>query len=280
MRTRVTLLLALALAALLVAAAAGCVSGSSGSAGKKGSIILATTTSTEDSGILAEFVKEFEAANPSYDVKSVAVGSGAALFMGSNGDADIMITHEPKAEKQFVAAGNAASYEDLMHNDFLIVGPASDPAQIKGMMDGVEAVKAIAASKSPFVSRGDASGTNAMEMTLWERAGITPTPPWYISAGQGMGETLRIANEKQAYALTDRASFTVLANALDLKPMVQGDPTMLNQYTVTVVNHKKFPGTNYAGALALAKFLESEKTKKMISGFGWKQYKVHLFVPD
>jgi tungstate transport system substrate-binding protein len=278
-RTRAALLVTVALAALLLAAAAGCGSGSSGASGKKGSIILATTTSTEDSGILSEFVKEFQASYP-YSVKAVAVGSGAALFMGSNGDADIMITHEPKAEKQFLSDGNAASYDKLMHNDFLIVGPASDPAHIKGMKDGVEAVKAIAATKSPFVSRGDASGTNAMEMTLWQRAGITPAPPWYISAGQGMGETLRIANEKQAYALTDRASFTVLAGALDLKPMVQGDPTMLNQYTVTVVNHSKFPGTNYAGALALKKFLESAATKKMISGFGWNQYKVHLFIPD
>jgi tungstate transport system substrate-binding protein len=271
-------LVGLALAALLVMGAAGCGSGSS-SAGRNGSIILATTTSTEDSGILNEFVKEFEASHP-YDVKAVAVGSGAALFMGGNGDADIMITHEPKAEQQFVADGNAASYDKLMHNDFLIVGPASDPAHIKGMKDGVEAVKAIAATKSPFVSRGDASGTNAAEMTLWERAGITPTPPWYISAGQGMGATLRIADEKHAYALTDRASFTVLANALDLKPMVEGDPTMLNQYTITVVNHKKFPGTNYEGALALKRFLESAKTKKMISDFGWKQYQDHLFHPD
>ena len=279
MKTRAVLLVTLALAALLVAAAAGCGSGSSSASGKKGSIILATTTSTEDSGILAEFVKEFEAKYP-YTVKAVALGSGAALFMGSNGDADLMITHEPKAEQQFVAEGDAASYDKLMYNDFLIVGPVSDPAHIRGMKDGVEAVKAIAAAKSPFVSRGDASGTNAMEMTLWERAGITPAPPWYISAGQGMGETLRIANEKQAYALTDRASFTVLANALDLKPMVEGDPTLLNQYTVTVVNHSKFPGTNYAGALALKKFLESAATKKMISGFGWKQYKVHLFIPD
>ena len=188
--------------------------------------------------------------------------------------------HQPKAEKQFVADGNAASYDKLMHNDFLIVGPASDPAHIKGRKDGVEAVKAIAATGSPFVSRGDASGTNGAEMTLWERAGITPAPPWYISAGQGMGATLRIADEKHAYALTDRASYTVLSKALGLKPMVEGDPTMLNQYTITVVNHKKFPGTNYGGALALKKFLESAKTRKIISNFGWDQYKVHLFYPD
>lgn len=130
------------------------------------------------------------------------------------------------------------------------------------------------------MSRGDASGTNAMEMTLWERAGITPGPPWYIEAGQGMGETLRIANEKHAYTLTDRASFTVLAKSLDLKPMVEGDPKMFNQYTITVVNHLKFPRTNYAGALAFKKFLQSPATKKMIKEFGWKQYKVHLFYPD
>lgn len=263
---------------VMLVAASGC--GSSTSAKKKSAIVLATTTSTEDSGILQEFVKRFEARYP-YSVKSVAVGSGAALFMGMNGDADIMLTHEPKAEREFMAGGYGESNTRLMHNDFLIVGPASDPAHVRGMKDGVEAVKAIAATGSTFISRGDASGTNAMEMSLWDRAGIKPAGPWYISAGQGMGETLRIAEEKQAYTLADRASFTVMEkNGLSLKPTVEGDPTMLNQYTVTVVNHSKLPGTNHEGALAFASFLKEPSTRKLIQDFGWKQYRVHLFYPD
>jgi tungstate transport system substrate-binding protein len=262
---------------MLVLAAAGC--GGSTSSGK-GSIVLATTTSTEDSGILAELVKRFEAKYP-YTVKAVAVGSGSALFMGSNGDADLMITHEPKAEREFMAEGNAESQRKLMHNDFIIVGPASDPAHIKGMKDGAGAVKAIAAAGSTFVSRGDASGTNAMEMSLWERAGIKPGPPWYIQAGQGMGATLRIADNKQGYALTDRASYTVLKkDGLELEPMVQGDPSLKNQYTVTIVSHQKFPATENAGARAFDKFLQEGSTVEFIRDYGLKQYKIHLFYPD
>jgi tungstate transport system substrate-binding protein len=269
--------IALLFIALLVALATGC--GGSGSA-DKGSIVLATTTSAEDSGILAELVERFEKKYP-YDVKAVAVGSGAALFMGSNGDADLMLTHEPKAEREFMDAGNGESQRKIMHNDFLIVGPPSDPAHVKGMKDGAEAVKAIAAAGSKFVSRGDASGTNAMEMSLWERAGIVPSQPWYIESGQGMGPTLRIADNESAYCLADRASYTVLErDGLELVPLVEGDPTLLNQYTLTMVNHEKFPRIEHEGAQAFAKFLEEKETVDFIRDYGLQEYKIHLFYPD
>jgi tungstate transport system substrate-binding protein len=276
---RAALVLAVAAALLLASLPGGC-GGSTGSAGRS-DVVLATTTSTEDSGILKEFVKRFEAENPSYKIKPVAVGSGAALFMGSNGDADIMLTHEPVAEKQFADKGDAQSSFKLMHNDFVIVGPASDPARIKGMTDGAAAMKRIADSGSRFVSRGDASGTNAMEMTLWQRAGVdTAGKPWYIQSGQGMGETLRIADEKGAYTLTDKATYTVMSPYLKLKKFVDGDPTMKNQYTVTVVSPEKFPGVNNKGAKAFAAFLVEPSTRKLISTFGLDHYEQRLFYPD
>jgi tungstate transport system substrate-binding protein len=271
--------LALAAVALLTLLLGGC--GGPGQSSGRSDVVLATTTSTEDSGILKEFVKQFEAENPSYKIKPIAVGSGAALFMGSNGDADIMLTHEPVAEKEFVEKGDAQSSFKLMHNDFVIVGPASDPAHIKGMTDGAAAMKAIASSGSKFVSRGDASGTNAMEMTLWAKAGVNPVgQPWYTTSGQGMGETLRIADEKNEYTITDKATFTVMSPYLKLKKFVDGDPTMKNQYTVTVVSPDKFPGVNNKGAKAFAAFLKEPATRQFISAFGWDRYKQHLFYPD
>lgn len=280
MRSRTVVALSLLVLLVLGALAAGC-GGSGGSASGRSPVVLATTTSTEDSGILEEFVKRFEAQNPEYTIKSVAVGSGAALFMGQNGDADILITHEPKAEKEFVEKGDSEESFKLMHNDFIIVGPASDPAHIKGMTDGTEAMKAIAASGSEFVSRGDASGTNAMEMSLWQKAGVNPAgQPWYIETGQSMGQTIRIADEKDAYTITDRATFIVMSPYIKLVKMVEGDPTMLNQYTVTVVNHEKFPRVNNKGARAFAEFLRLPETTKLIEEFGRSRYKQRLFYPD
>lgn len=269
----------LAVVLITVALSAGC--GSRGKTASGGTVLLATTTSAEDSGILDEFSRRFQEKYP-YKLKAVAVGSGAALFMGSNGDADIMITHEPVAERDFAAAGNSASQHKLMHNEFLIVGPANDPAEIKGMTDGAEAFRKIAGSGSGFLSRGDASGTNAMEMSLWKKDGIAPAgQPWYVSAGQGMGETLRIADTLQAYTLADRASYTVMkANGLALKPVVEGDPGLLNQYTVSIVNPKKFPKVNNAGALAFDRFLKEKSTTELIRNWGLARYKVHLFYPD
>ena len=190
--------------------------------------------------------EEFEEKYP-YDVKAVAVGSGAALFMGSNGDADVMLTHEPKAEAEFMASGFGESIDKVMHNDFIIVGPAADPAGIKGLDDAAEAAKRIAESGSPFASRGDASGTNAMEMSTGSAPACGPPNLWYFETGQGMGETLRIASDKDAYTMTDRATFIVMEPWLESGIMVEGDGRLVNQYSVTVVNPEKFPRVNTKG---------------------------------
>jgi tungstate transport system substrate-binding protein len=268
----------LILAALLTLSQ-GCGDSNSKAAGRR-TLVLATTTSAQDSGILDEFVKRFEKQYP-YNLKAVAVGSGSALFMGRNGDADVMLTHEPKAEEEFMAAGDGESIQKVMHNDFIIVGPASDPARIRGLKDSDEAFRRIAASGSTFVSRADASGTNAMEMTIWDRLGITPSGNgWYVETGQGMGEVLRIAEQKEAYTLSDRATFIVMREGLSLKMLVQGDPRLLNQYSVIVVNPNKSPRVNHQGALDFSAFLRSAETKRLIREFGWDHYHEHLFYPD
>ncbi len=240
-------------------------------------LVLATTTSTEDSGILDEFVKQFEAENP-YRVKSIAVGSGAALFMGQNGDADVMLTHEPFAERQFMAAGYGETHDRIMHNDFIIVGPKSDPAGIRGLRDADEAFRRIAA-RGVFVSRADASGTNAMEESIWKRIGTRPPPDRYIETGQGMGETMVIAQEKKAYTLCDRATFIVMEEGLGTEMLVEGDPRLLNVYSVTVVNPARFKRINHEGAVKFREFLLSDKTQKYIAGYGWDRYHQHLFYP-
>ena len=267
---------ALLLLCTVLVTASGC--GTPGFA-KRSKLILASTTSAEDSGVLNEFVKRFEKAYP-YDVKAVAVGSGAALFMGRNGDADVMLTHEPKAEKEFMDTGSGESVDKVMHNDFIIVGPASDPAGIKGMTDAAAAGRKIVEARAPFVSRADASGTNAMEMSVWERAGVRPAADRYTETGQGMDQTLRIADQKKAYALTDRATFIVLGDSVSLEKLVEGDRSLVNQYCVTVVNPARFGRINHAGAVAFRDFLLAEGTQNMIAGFGWDQYHERLFYPD
>jgi len=264
---------------LTVALAQGCSDSNPGKVGRR-TLILATTTSAQDSGILDEFVRRFEKQYP-YKLKAVAVGSGSALFMGRNGDADVMLTHEPKAEGEFMEAGNGESIHKVMHNDFIIVGPASDPAHIRSLRDADEAFSKIAASGSTFVSRSDASGTNAMELTIWDRLGINPSGnKWYVETGQGMGETIRIAEQKNAYTLTDRATYIVMEEGLSLKMLVQGDSRLINQYSVTVVNPNKSPRVNNQGAVDFSAFLRSAQTKKLIREFGWDRYHEHLFYSD
>lgn len=265
-------------AVLLIIVAAGC-GGSRFPAGSRKSLVLATTTSAQDSGILDEFVKRFEDKYP-YDLKAVAVGSGAALFMGSNGDADLMLTHEPKAEAELMAAGLGESSEKVMHNDFIVVGPAKDPAGIRGLKDADEAFRRIVTSGSSFVSRADASGTNAMEMSIWERIGTNPQADRYIQTGQGMGETMRIADEKQAYTITDRATFIVMNEWLSLEKLVEGDGRLINQYTVTVVNPERFSDVNHQGAVRFKEFLLSGEIKELIRKYGWDRYRQRLFYPD
>ena len=272
----------LLLLALLVAGCAPVVAGcgpDNRATGEGGDFVLATTTSVQDSGMMDALVERFEAEYP-YKVRAVAVGSGAALFMGSNGDASVLLTHEPNGEKQFMDAGNGESITRVMHNDFIIVGPSGDPAGIKGVKDASEAVRKIADEGCTFVSRGDASGTHAMEMTLWEKAGIQPQGEWYLEIGQGMGECLRMAEEKGAYALTDRATSIVLAEALGLESMVEGDPGLLNQYSVIVVNPDRFEHIDHEEAKAFAEFLLSDETQEMIENFGFDEYHEHLFYPE
>ena len=239
-------------------------------------LILATTTSVLDSGLLDVLVERFEEKYP-YRVKAIAVGSGAALLMARQGEADVTITHEPRAEKEFMDAGYGESRREVMYNDFIIVGPAADPAGIKGVGDAVEAFTRISASGLPFVSRGDASGTHAMEMSVWERAGIQPAGDWYMESGQGMGYTLRTADEEGAYTITDRATFIVLDEALDLEIMVEGDPGLLNVYSVIVTDPEVYPDTNIQGARDLQAFLFEPGTQELIGDFGVDTYGQHLF---
>ncbi len=269
---------AAAVVLILIALAAGC-GGEKFAESERKPLVLATTTSAQDSGILDEFVEQFERDFP-FRVKAAAVGSGAALFMGSNGDADVMMTHEPKAEAEFMSSGTGESNDKVMHNDFIVVGPADDPAGIKGLKDSDEAFRRIIASGSKFASRADASGTNAMEMSVWERIGAMPQAGNYIETGQGMGETMRIADEKGAYTLCDRATFIVMEEYLALEKLVEGDDRLVNQYTVTVVNPEKFPRVNHDGAVAFRDFLLSKETKEFIEDYGWDRYSQRLFYPD
>ena len=266
----------LAAVIFLCTAACGC-GGSAGIAeGERSELILGTTTSVLDSGLLDELVELFEERYP-YSIKAVAVGSGAALLMARQGEADVALTHEPKAEREFMEEGLGESRREVMYNDFILVGPSDDPAGIAGMEDAAQAVTAISDSGQPFVSRGDASGTHAMEMSIWERAGIQPSDSWYTESGQGMGYTLRIADEEKAYTLTDRATFIVLDEALDLDIMVEADPQLLNVYAVTVVNPEVYPDINIQGARDFSDFLFEPETQAFISDFGLDEYGEHLF---
>jgi tungstate transport system substrate-binding protein len=242
-------------------------------------LILATTTSTQDSGLLDVLVPMFEK-QTGYTVQTVAVGSGAALKMGEEGNADVLLVHAPSAEKALMEAGWGKDRFLVMHNDFIIVGPASDPAAIKG--SAVEAAyQTIAGSGAEFISRGDDSGTHKAELTIWSKAAIDPNgQAWYVETGQGMGASLTIASEKGAYIMTDRATFLASQPNLSLEILVEGDASLLNVYHVITVNPDKWPESNYDGALAFAEFMTDPKTQDVIGQFGVDQYAQPLFFPD
>ena len=240
-------------------------------------LILATTTSTQDSGLLDVLIPVFEK-DTGYVVQTVAVGTGQALKMGEEGNADVLLVHAPASEKTFMEGGFGAERMLVMHNDFIIVGPANDPAGIKGGSSALEALKTIAAAAAPFVSRGDDSGTHKAELALWKKAEITPEGEWYIETGQGMGATLKVAGEKAAYTLTDRATY--LANPEGLEIMVEGDAVLLNVYHVITVNPEKWPKVNVEGAKAFAKFMTDPETQKLIGEFGVDKYGEPLFFAD
>jgi len=266
---------AVALTALTLAACGGDDSGQPGTGTDKGRMILATTTSTQDSGLLDELIPEFQDRS-GCSVKTVAVGSGEALELGERGDADVLLVHSPEAEQEFMDGGHGVSREAVMHNDFVVVGPADDSARIKGAGSAAEAFKRISSRKAPFASRADESGTNTKELSLWEAAGIEPAGSWYIETGQGMGETLTIAGQKQAYTLSDRGTFLATDN-LDLDLLVQGGADLLNPYHVIVV---KGEDVNRDCAQAFADWITSPATQKEIGRFGVAEYGEPLFFAD
>lgn len=242
-------------------------------------VILATTTSTVDSGLLDELIPVFEK-KTGYNVKTIAVGTGKALAMGEKGEADVLLVHAPKSEQPLVDSGAAVNYQLVMHNDFLIVGPANDLAQVKGLKDSALALQKIAQEKCIFVSRGDNSGTHKKEKSIWQKAGLVPSGNWYHESGTGMAQTLQITSEKQGYTLTDRATYLNLKQNLKLVPLVEGDPILLNIYHVMQVNPEKFSKVNEEGAKAFVGFMISPETQKMIGDFGKKKFGQPLFIPD
>jgi tungstate transport system substrate-binding protein len=241
-------------------------------------LLLATTTSTQDSGLLDALIPDFEK-KTGYKVKTSAVGTGAALAIGARGDADVVLVHAPSLEADFMNQGNGDRRLFVMHNDFIVVGPRSDPAQLKGKMV-LDALKAVAAAHATFISRGDNSGTDVLEKSLWKQAGVTPARPWYVEAATGMGQTLQIASEKNAYTITDRATYLSQKAHLQLDIVNGGDPPLLNYYHVITVNPTKFPKVNNAGANAFADYLVNPDTQKLIASFGVDKFGQELFFPD
>lgn len=243
------------------------------SASEKKEIILATTTSTQDSGLLDALLPVFEQQS-GISVKVIAVGTGQAIKLGEEGNADVLLVHSRKAEDEFVEKGFGINAYDVMYNQFYIVGPAEDPAGIKGVQSAKEAMAKIAEKQSPFVSRGDDSGTDKKEKSIWKEAAITPEGSWYISSGQGMGETLQMADEMRAYTLTDEATF--LSRKLNLEVLVQGDKSLLNPYGIIQVKSSTKPEEG----MQLIRFLTEEQGQKLIGEFGKETYGKGLFVPD
>jgi len=243
-------------------------------------IILATTTSTQDSGLLDVLLPIFEK-ETSYFVKTIAVGSGQAMAMGQKGEADVLLVHSPEAEKKFIAEGYGINRRLIMHNDFIIVGHPEDPAKTKGIKSSSEAFKKIASVKGLFLSRGDNSGTHAKEKAIWKAAGINPEgEKWYQQTGLGMGQTLSVAAEKKGYTLADRGTYLALKKNLGLDILVEGDAVLLNIYHVIEVNPGKWPKVNGAGGKAFADFMVSKETQDIIRSFGVDKFGSPLFFPD
>src|SRR6266478_9618608 len=241
-------------------------------------LILSTTTSTQDSGLLDVLVPMFEK-QTGYSIKTVSVGTGQALALAAKGDADVALVHAPSLEKQYVTERKLLNRRLVMYNDFVLIGPKEDPAKIKSVKTAIAAVRLIEQSRSRFVSRGDNSGTHNLEKSLWKQAGIEPKGSWYIEAGQGMGATLGIANERNAYTLTDRGTYLALAKRVELPILVEGDKALLNIYSVMEVNPANGPRINAAGGKAFADFLVSPQTQAVIGNFGKEKFAQPLFVP-
>ncbi|KKM12700.1 tungsten ABC transporter substrate-binding protein [Clostridiales bacterium PH28_bin88] len=271
---------------------AGCTSNKSGTTNKQGDaaqtpaaqvqnkdIILATTTSTQDSGLLDVLIPLFEQ-KTGYKVKPIAVGTGQALAMGDTGEADVMLVHAPSAEMERVQSGVAVNRQLVMHNDFIVVGPAKDPAGIKGVKTAAEAFGKIVQAQAIFVSRGDDSGTHKKEQDIWKKAGVEPGGKWYQESGSGMGQTLNIASEKEGYTLTDRATYLALKKNLALEILLEGEANLLNIYHVMQVNPQKYDKVNAEGGKAFVDFFIAPETQEVIGKFGVDKYGQSLFFPD
>lgn len=264
---RHALLIALVLAILPLSAAA-----------QRPPVILSTTTSTQDSGLLDMLVPLFER-QTGYSVKTIAIGTGQALALAGRGEADVVLAHAPALEKKYIADGKMLNRRLVMYNDFVIIGPAEDPAKIKGMTKAADAMKAIASTGSRFVSRGDNSGTHNLEKELWKLAGVEPQTGWYIESGQGMGATLGIADDRKAYTLTDRGTYLAFQKRVRLPILLEGDRPLLNLYSVMEVNPANGPKVNTAGGKAFADFMVSADVQRVIKTFGVDKYGQPLFVP-
>jgi tungstate transport system substrate-binding protein len=249
----------------------------SGDAGSR-TVILSTTTSTQDSGLLDILISLFER-QTGYSVKTISVGTGQALALAAKGDADVVLVHAPSLEKKYAAEGKLLNRRLVMYNDFVMIGPKDDPARIRLAKGAAAALKAIALAKANFVSRGDNSGTHTLEKSLWKSAGVEPRGSWYIEAGQGMGATLGIANERNAYTITDRGTYLALGKRVSLPVLVEGDRSLLNIYSVLEVNPANGPRINSAGGKALADFMVAPQTQNLIGNFGVEKFGQSLFVP-
>ena len=241
-------------------------------------VILSTTTSTQDSGLLDVLIPMFEK-QTGYFVKTVSVGTGQALVLAAKGDADVALVHAPSLEKKYVTDGKLLNRRLVMYNDFVMIGPKDDPAKIRSAKTSAVALKAIEQAKASFVSRGDNSGTHTLERSLWKAAGIEPKGSWYIEAGQGMGATLGIANERNAYTITDRGTLLALKKRVDLPVLIEGDRALLNIYSVMEVNPANGPRVNTAGGKAFADFMVAPQTQNVINSFGVEKFGQPLFVP-
>jgi len=241
-------------------------------------VLLSTTTSTQDSGLLDVLVPMFEKQS-GLSVKTISVGTGQALALAARGEADVTLAHAPGLEKKYVEDGKMSNRRLVMYNDFVLIGPADDPAQIKGLPKAVVALTRIAESQSRFVSRGDKSGTHVLEQGLWKQAGVEPKGAWYIESGQGMGQTLGIANDRRAYTLTDRGTYLAFQKRVDLPILVEKDRPLLNIYSVMEVNPANGPRVNATGGKAFAEFMLASETQAVIRAFGVDKHGQALFVP-
>ncbi|MGI6226197.1 MAG: substrate-binding domain-containing protein [Peptococcales bacterium] len=232
---------------------------------KNKKLVLSTTTSTQDSGLLGELLPIFEK-KTGYEVDVISQGTGQALKTGELGDCDVVLVHARAAEDEFVANGFGVNRKDVMYNDYVIVGPAEDPAGIKGL-NTKEAFPKIMETKNEFISRGDNSGTHMKELSLLEAAGVKPEGDWYLAVNKGMGDTLVMTNEKQAYTLTDRGTYASMKDKLQLEVLIEGESTLLNPYGIIAVNPERHPDVNYDGAIALIEFITSQEGKDIINNY-------------